>query len=45
MPLAHTIISALEGAFVLARANRTTDALDACGVAMATLVAAALPSP
>jgi AcrR family transcriptional regulator len=40
--LAHTIIAALEGAFVLARATRRTDALDACADAMATLVAAAL---
>ena len=41
-PLAHVILSALEGAFVFARAARTTDALDACGEAMATLVEAAL---
>ena len=40
--LAHTIISALEGAFVLARAARRTDALDACADAMADLVEAAL---
>jgi hypothetical protein len=40
--LAHTIISALEGAFVLARATRRTDALDACADAMASLVEAAL---
>lgn len=40
--LAHVVLSALEGAFVLARATRTTDALHACGVAMADLVAAAL---
>ena len=40
--LAHVILSALEGAFVFARAARNTDALDACGEAMATLVEAAL---
>jgi AcrR family transcriptional regulator len=40
--LAHTIISTLEGAFVLARATRSTDALDACADAMATLVESAL---
>ena len=40
--LAHTIISALEGAFVLARAARRTEALDACADAMADLVEAAL---
>jgi AcrR family transcriptional regulator len=39
--LALTILSALEGAFVLARSNRRTDALDACGDAMAKLVEAA----
>ena len=40
-PLAHVILSALEGAFVFARASRTADALDACGDAMAQLVKAA----
>jgi AcrR family transcriptional regulator len=40
-PLAHVILSALEGAFVFARASRSTEALIACGDAMATLVAAA----
>jgi AcrR family transcriptional regulator len=40
--LAHVIISALEGAFVLARASRSTAALDACGEAMAALVEAAI---
>ena len=40
--LAHTILSALEGAFVLARASRTTEALDACAEHMAQLVDAAL---
>lgn len=40
--LAHTIICALEGAFVLARAARSTDALHACADAMATLVQSAL---
>jgi len=43
--LALTILSALEGAFVLARASRTTEALDACAEHMAQLVASALPSP
>jgi AcrR family transcriptional regulator len=42
--LAHVIISALEGAFVLARASRRTDALDACAEAMAALVESALPN-
>jgi AcrR family transcriptional regulator len=42
--LAHTILSALEGAFVLARAARRTDALDACADAMARLVESALPA-
>jgi AcrR family transcriptional regulator len=37
-PLAHVILSALEGAFVLARAARSTDPLEACGEAMASLV-------
>jgi AcrR family transcriptional regulator len=36
--LALTIVAALEGAFVLARATRRTDVLDACGDAMAKLV-------
>jgi AcrR family transcriptional regulator len=40
--LAHVVISALEGAFVLARAARRTDALDACADAMAQLVESAL---
>ena len=39
--LALTFLAALEGAFVLARATRRTDALEACGDAMATLVEAA----
>lgn len=39
--LALTIIASLEGAFVLARATRRTDALVACGDAMADLVDAA----
>ena len=43
--LALTILSALEGAFVLARASRTTEALDACAEHMAQLVASALPPP
>lgn len=42
--LAHTILAALEGAFVLARAARRTDALDACADAMARLVESALPA-
>ena len=44
-PLAHVILSALEGAFVFARASRSTDALDACGEAMATLVETAQAAP
>ena len=40
--LALTILSALEGAFVLARATRSTAALDSCADAMASLVEAAL---
>ena len=44
-PLAHVILSALEGAFVFARASRSTDALDACGEAMATLVETAQAVP
>ncbi|MGH9136911.1 MAG: TetR/AcrR family transcriptional regulator [Acidimicrobiales bacterium] len=40
--LAHTILCALEGAFILARTTRTTEALDACSEAMATLVESAL---
>ena len=40
--LAHTIIAALEGAFVLARTARRTDALVACGDDMAALVDAAI---
>jgi hypothetical protein len=42
--LALVIISALEGAFVLARATRRTDALHACADAMAQLVESALTS-
>jgi AcrR family transcriptional regulator len=42
--LAHVVLSALEGAFVLARATRRTDALDACADAMAQLVESALPA-
>ena len=40
--LALTIVSALEGAFILARTARTTDALVACGDAMAELLETAL---
>jgi AcrR family transcriptional regulator len=43
-PLSQVVISALEGAFVLARASRSAAPLDACAEAMADLVAAALPS-
>jgi AcrR family transcriptional regulator len=39
--LATTVVCALEGAFILARTTRTTEALDACGSAMASLVEAA----
>jgi AcrR family transcriptional regulator len=41
-PLAMTIISTLEGAFVLARAARSTEVLAATADAMALLVAAAV---
>lgn len=44
-PLALTILSSMEGAFVLCRATRSTAALDATADAMASLVAAALASP
>ena len=40
--LAQVIISALEGAFVLVACARTTESLEACGEAMATLVRAAV---
>ena len=40
--LALTILSSLEGAFILARTARSTEALEACGVAMATLLRTAL---
>lgn len=43
--LSHVILSALEGGFVFVRATRRTDALLACGEAMATLVEQALDSP
>jgi AcrR family transcriptional regulator len=43
--LAHVILSALEGAFVFVRATRRTDALLACGEAMATLVERAMHLP
>jgi AcrR family transcriptional regulator len=42
--LAFTIISALEGAFVLARSLRSTEPLDACATAMADLTASVLAS-
>lgn len=41
--LAILVISTLEGAFVLCRASRTTEALDVGGQAMAAAVQAALP--
>jgi len=41
--LAIFVISQLEGAFVLARASRTTEALDVAGKIAATVVEAALP--
>src|SRR5437764_2073417 len=44
-PLAHVILSALQRALVLAPAARSTDALDACGEAMATLVQTAQAVP
>ncbi len=40
-PLSLTILSAMEGAFILSRTARTRDAVLACGDAMADLVAAA----
>jgi AcrR family transcriptional regulator len=40
--LALTILSALEGAFILARTSRSTEALDACAAAMASLVRTAV---
>lgn len=40
--VAITVISGLEGAFVLSRAMRTTEAVDSAGVAAAALVRAAL---
>jgi hypothetical protein len=36
------VICALEGAFILARTARTTEALEACAESMATLVELAL---
>jgi AcrR family transcriptional regulator len=43
--LAITVIELLEGAFLLSRAARTTEALDAAGEAAVTLVTAALGRP
>ena len=40
--LATVVLCSLEGAFVLARSSRSTEALEACGEAMAQLVASAL---
>ncbi len=42
-PLAIALIAALEGAFVLSRAMRTTEALEVTGKAVATVAAGALP--
>ncbi len=42
--LAMAVIELLEGAFLLSRAARTTEALDAAGSAAVALVRAALPS-
>ncbi len=42
--LSQVILAALEGAFILCRATRTTDALRACGDAMAQIVEAAVPA-
>ena len=42
--LAIVVIELLEGAFLLCRAARTTEAMDAAGRAAAELVAAALPA-
>lgn len=41
--LADTVIAAIEGGFILARARRSCDALRTTGAHMQTLVAAALP--
>ena len=41
--LAMVVIAALEGAFVLSRAMRTTEAVDAAGVSAAAAVRAAMP--
>ena len=41
--LAIVLIELLEGGFLLSRASRTTDALDAAGAALVTLIEAALP--
>jgi len=40
--LAIVLIELLEGGFLLSRASRTTDALDAAGAALVTLIEAAL---
>ena len=42
--LAISTFSALEGAFILARASRSTEALDVAGTAAAAAVRAALPA-
>ncbi len=42
--LAMTLIELLEGGFLLSRAARTTEALDAAGVAAVSLVRAAMPA-
>lgn len=43
--LSTTLIALLEGAFMLSRARRSTDPMDAAGEAAALLVRAALPPP
>jgi AcrR family transcriptional regulator len=42
--LAILLINVLEGAFILSRASRTTEALDVAGAAATAAVAAALPA-
>lgn len=40
---AQVVVSSLEGAFILARTSQSTEALDACGDAMAALADSLLP--
>ena len=40
--LAISVIAILEGAFILSRASRTTEAMDAAGVVATAMVEAAL---